>query len=434
MRLIPKGEGIPSNPNSNMEVPMPAPTKERESVSESHSPKDDLLWLAQVMKDPQNLPWSEEMRLKFWDTTELLAKVENGSHRERKNALALLGKLHGISIRNLYRCLGTAPSTIWRISKTFKEKGTAGVFRQRPIHAPKANDQKIKAAVFSIIHSPPSEHGINRTSWKVGDICRCLLRQDIHVSKKLVSKIIREAGYTWRKAKTVLTSNDPEYRQKLDRIKSVLSTLGKNDRFCSIDEFGPFAVKAKGGKILVGPKEYPHVPQFQKSKGWLIVTAALELSQNQVTHFYSKAKNTTEMIKLLEVLLERYRGCDRLYFSWDAASWHASKALQEKVRTVNLPDYRETSLTPYVELVPLPKSAQFLNVIESVFSGMARAIIHNSDYKSVADAVNAIDRYFQERNEHFLTHPKKAGKKIWGDEPSASEFAEWNNCKDSRWR
>ena len=49
-------------------------------------------------------------------------------------------------------------------------------------------------------------------------------------------------------------------------------------------------------------------------------------------------------------------------------------------------------------------------------------------------AVNAIDRYFQERNEHFLTHPKKAGKKIWGDETSASEFAEWNNCKDSRWR
>jgi len=133
-------------------------------------------------------------------------------------------------------------------------------------------------------------------------------------------------------------------------------------------------------------------------------------------------------------LLERYRGCDRLYFSWDAASWHASKALQEKVRTVNLLNYRKVSVTPYVELVPLPKSAQFLNVIESVFSGMARAIIHNSDYKSVADAVNAIDRYFQERNEHFLTHPKKAGKKIWGDEPSASEFAEWNNCKDSRWR
>jgi hypothetical protein len=32
-------------------------------------------------------------------------------------------------------------------------------------------------------------------------------------------------------------------------------------------------------------------------KGSLICTAALELSTNQVTHFYSKRKNTAEMIK-----------------------------------------------------------------------------------------------------------------------------------------
>ncbi len=140
------------------------------------------------------------------------------------------------------------------------------------------------------------------------------------------------------------------------------------------------------------------------------------------------------MIKLLEILLKKCRGCNRLYFSWDAASWHASKALHKKVEVVNLPDYREKKLTPFVELVPLPKSAQFLNVIESVFSGMARAIIHNSDYESVEKAMMAIDRYFQERNEYFLRHPKKAGKKIWGNEPIVSEFSEANNCKDPRWR
>jgi len=82
----------------------------------------------------------------------------------------------------------------------------------------------------------------------------------------------------------------------------------------------------------------------------------------------------------------------------------------------------------------LPKSAQFLNVIESVFSGMARAIIHNSDYKSVEQTISAIDRYFQERNEHFLKHPKKAGKKIWGNETAVSEFSESNNCKDPKRR
>ena len=266
------------------------------------------------------------------------------------------------------------------------------------------------------------------------DIRTCLSEQGIHVSKNLIGEIIKKAGYRWRRAKTVLTSNDPGYREKLDAIKSILSTLGENDRFCSIDEFGPFAVKIKGGKRLVGPGEYPSVPQFQKSKGWLIVTAALELSQNQVTHFYSRAKNTAEMVKLLDVLLERYKGCDKLYFSWDAASWHASKALHAKVESVNLPDYRAKAQTPFVELAPLPKSAQFLNVIESVFSGMARAIIHNSDYRSAEQAVAVIDRYFQERNEYFLNHPKRAGKKLWGNEPVVSEFAESNNCKDPRRR
>jgi hypothetical protein len=59
----------------------------------------------------------------------------------------------------------------------------------------------------------------------------------------------------------------------------------------------------------------------------LILTAALELSTNQVTHFYSEKKDTAEMIKLHEVLLEKYAGVAKIYFSWDAASWHASKAL-----------------------------------------------------------------------------------------------------------
>jgi hypothetical protein len=190
----------------------------------------------------------------------------------------------------------------------------------------------------------------------------------------------------------------------------------------------------KPGKKLVGPDEYPSVPQFQKSKGCLILTAALELSTNQVTHFYSEKKNTGEMIRMLDVLLQKYRGCQHIYLSWDAASWHISKKLHERVETVNDQAYREEHGTPEVGLAPLPASAQFLNVIESIFSGMARAIIHNSDYSSVEEAKSAIDRYFRERNEFFQEHPKRAGKKIWGDELVPCNFSEAQNCKDPNWR
>ena len=81
-----------------------------------------------------------------------------------------------------------------------------------------------------------------------------------------------------------------------------------------------------------------------------------------------------------------------------------------------------------------PASAQFLNVIESVFSGLSKSVIHHSDYPSAGHCRAAIDRYFKERNEHFALHPKKAGKKIWGQERTVAEFRDSHNCKDPAWR
>ena len=230
------------------------------------------------------------------------------------------------------------------------------------------------------------------------------------------------------KCPIVLTSTDPDYRTKVEDIKKILSGLGGDEAFFSIDEYGPFAVKKKGGVKRVPPGQEYVVPQRQKSKGWLILTAALELSANQVTHFYSRAKNTDEMIKMAELLRTQYRACRTVYLSWDAASWHISKKLLAHLEELN--KHTEPDGCPIIKTAPLPAGAQFLNVIESVFSGMARAIIHNSDYPSVESAKEAIDVYFSERNAHFSKHPKRAGQKIWRMERVPSEFREGQNCKD----
>ena len=116
--------------------------------------------------------------------------------------------------------------------------------------------------------------------------------------------------------------------------------------------------------------------------------------------------------------------------SWDAASWHISKKLNKEVDKINTKKYKLGRNLPTIELAPLPTGAQFLNVIESVFSGMARAIIHNSDYKSVDECKEAIDQYFLERNERFRKNPKRAGNKIWKKERVIATFNESNNCKD----
>jgi hypothetical protein len=136
------------------------------------------------------------------------------------------------------------------------------------------------------------------------------------------------------------------------------------------------------------------------------------------------------MVKLLHRLVDKYADQECIYLSWDAASWHGSKAFNASVREVNS---TRGSGRPQVKLLPLPSCAQFLNVIESVFSGMARAIIHNSDFPSLEAAEDAIDKYFAERNDHFSKHPKRAGQKIWGDERVPSEFSVAHNCKDPKY-
>ena len=186
------------------------------------------------------------------------------------------------------------------------------------------------------------------------------------------------------------------------------------------------------GRKLCAPGEFPSVPQWQKGRGTIILTGALELRTNQITHFYSENKNTGEMIKMVDILRRQYRSMKTIYISWDAAGWHISKALGERVEFLN--GWAEHDRAPTIGLEPLPSRAQFLNVIESVFSGMSRAIIHNSDYKSVDEAKAAIDRYFADRNEHFRQHPRRAGKKIWGKEREPAVFSEANNCKDPRYR
>jgi hypothetical protein len=359
----------------------------------------------------------------------LLESATKGTLSIRNRSMAMLGYLRGISAAPICSFLKISTGSLFRYWRLYRSGGTTALFTRRPRSDKKSNNESIKSAVFSLLHSPPAAHGINRTTWRMTDL-RKVLGDELNdaISCDTIHTIIKEAGWKWRHARVVLTSNDPDYRVKVDAIKKILSELRPDEAFFSIDEYGPFAIKKKGGVKQVAPGDLYVVPQWQKSKGWLILTAAIELSRNQVTHFYSRKKNTDEMIKMADHLRTQYRSCSTIYLSWDAASWHVSKDLVAHLEKINQQAIEEGY--PVVKTAPLPACSQFLNVIESVFSGMARAIIHNSDYPSVEAAMDAIDLYIRERNEYFSAHPKKAGQKIWGKERVPSLFAEDQNCKD----
>jgi transposase len=344
---------------------------------------------------------------------------------ERRRALVILASRRGVRPSVICNFLRLSHSTYRRCIRVFAEGGAAALFAPRISPLRKFDDENVRNTLFDTLHQPPKNFGINRTTWKMADLSRILKQRGHPASEDVISQIIKAAGYRWRRARIVLTSSDPNFSEKLDRIQSVLANLPPDEAFFSIDEYGPFAVKAQPGRSLVAPGAQRTVPQWQKSRGSITMTAAIELSSNQVTHFYSSQKNTEEMIRMMNVLVDKYRERKRIYLSWDAASWHVSKRLTEQIE-----EHNTSGTWPVVATAPLPARAQFLNVIESVFSGMARAVIQNSNYESVDEAKAAIDKYFEERNTYFKEHPRRAGNKIWGTERIAARFCSSNNCKD----
>lgn len=411
-------------------------TLRRPGRSDASSPMLPFEWMHRLLQGKVNTPsvLVECPGLPPDDATELLARIRGGALRSRNRAIAVLAHHKGVAIRQIARFLILDHRMVAKHIREYHRCGIDGLATYHRSGQLKHQQEDLKKAVFAVLHSPPSSHGLNRTSWRMTDLRDVLRRRGITVSKDIIRRIIKDAGFRFRSAKRSLTSTDPHYHEKLAEVTRILSQLTPDQKFFSIDEFGPFAVKIQGGRALTAPGEERIVPQRQKSKGRLTVIGALELSFNQMTHFYAERKSTTEMIELMHRLLVEYQDQALLYLSWDAASWHASKAFLKEVEHVNSPEYRERNRTPAVALAPLPSCAQFLNVIESVYSGMARAIIHNSDYATVQECMTAIDGYFAQRNDDFRKNPRRAGNKIWGKERVPPVFSSTNNCKDPMWQ
>ena len=133
-----------------------------------------------------------------------------------------------------------------------------------------------KERLIKIIHETPNAYDINRASWSLQALSEAYEKTyEERASRSSISEYFIAAGYKFKKAKKSLMSCDPTYREKLNKITNILSHLSSDEKFFSIDEFGPFSVRIHGGRALVPGDQIRTIPQRQRSRGSLICTAAL---------------------------------------------------------------------------------------------------------------------------------------------------------------
>ncbi|HAO80645.1 MAG TPA: IS630 family transposase [Verrucomicrobia subdivision 3 bacterium] len=290
--------------------------------------------------------------------------------------------------------------------------------------------QPVVKALIEILHHDPNTCGINRSSWTLKSLAQAFEKQyGQRPSTSRVGQLLKEAGFRWKKSRQVLTSPDPNYKEKVELLLKTLQSLKADEDLFFIDEMGPLAVRRHGGRCYTPKGETPTHPQNQRTKGSITLYGALSAKTNQVVWFYGKSKDSAGMIELVEILYNQQHDKSKIFLTWDAASWHRSEELVQWTDAFNTWNIFSGS-GPHIAFIPLPSNSQFLDVIEAVFSGMKGAVIHNSDYQSPAEMKAAISMHFRERNDFFRDNPKRVGKKMW----EIDFFDDHNNIRWGNYR
>src|ERR1017187_1227462 len=183
-------------------------------------------WMRLVLQGVKTIPQIKQDigdTLSIDDVETLVECVWTKALHLRNRSLALLAHGHGIPTGHIASFLCVERKTARRYISDFKKGGVQWVLDLSHEKVKKADDPNYAAAVFKALHTPPSAFGFNRTTWRMDDLHAVLQQQGVPISKNIIHKIIKAAGYRFRKARRVLTSTDPEYRDKLPKIIQMLS-------------------------------------------------------------------------------------------------------------------------------------------------------------------------------------------------------------------
>ena len=235
-------------------------TGPQEQLMTCESREAELNWmisLAQGRFGIEEIKLAISNRLDEGDVDELLACIRTAPLKYRNRAVAVLSYYHLIRVGHIAEFLRVTHSSVDEWLHKFPRQGCQLLLPWQS-HYRKAKDTVYRDAIFEILHAPPSAYGINRTTWRLPDLHTVMAKRGLPIARTNIRKIIKDAGYRYRKAKKVLTSNDPKYKEKLKNITCILHNLAQRKSFFRLMSMDPSQLRYTVGgpwcqSVILGP-------------------------------------------------------------------------------------------------------------------------------------------------------------------------------------
>jgi transposase len=354
------------------------------------------------------LSLSDEQRSTLKD----LGASRTAARREVERARILLAYADGNSPTQIQRALGVSRPTIYKCIDKALAAGVAMGLRDR-YHRPKAPQitEAAKAWVIDLACRKPKDLGLAAELWTTSALARHVASRAgaagfpslARAGKSTVWRILSAHDLKPHRVRYYLERRDAQFERKMAEVLVVYRDVNLYRADAAHDArprpIYTVSVDEKPGVQALGTTapDLPPVPGQHRSvgrdheyvrHGTLSILAALDLHTGEVIANVELRHRSAEFIALLRRLDEHYPSEALIRIVLDNHSAHISKETMAYLGT----------RPGRFEYVHTPKHGSWLNLVESVFSKMARTFLRHIRVASLDELKQRILKGIEEMN------------------------------------
>src|SRR3954467_5799772 len=130
----------------------------------------------------------------------------------------LLASARGDATTVIAQAVGCSPQAVRNVLRAFETRGLAVALQSRRPHtAAKLFDAERSQRLKALLHQSPRQFGKARSTWTLALAAEVCAEHGItaeRVSLETIRDALKRLGVGWRRAKTWITSPDPQYALK----------------------------------------------------------------------------------------------------------------------------------------------------------------------------------------------------------------------------
>ena len=338
-----------------------------------------------------------------------LKRIRSSTKEEKRRvtrASIILDYLDGYSDDRIAARNDVNKNTVKKCLSKLREFGMETALNDLPRSGkPRIITDDDRSWILNLACTKPSDHGYPDELWSYTIMTEHIRKNRpslMSISRSTVFEILNDAEIKPHKVRYYVEKRDPEFEVKMAIVLHVYREVDminngviipdlKNTITVSFDEKpGMQAISMTSEELPPVPGKHPSVTRDYeyKRRGTLSLLAGIDLHNGTVTEIVSRTHNSDDFISFLKKLDSSYPREKRIRLILDNLRVHTSEKTREYLLTV--PNRFQFIFTP--------KHGSWLNIVEMLFSKLARTMLREIRVKTIEELENRIHQYFQEIN------------------------------------